>query len=185
MIGVTARLADHGVDWPAWVSAGATVATCLVIGLTAFFAWRALRDARLTRHGLLITEIMRDWTQPTVIEANHLHSSYGGTKIAELVKIMFAPGEEPEQKDIDDWAQLALVANLIETLGVLASEKAVTAEVVYKMWGGAILTAWPKWEEAIGLLRKYDNEPDTFIYFEAIATDIRRIRDEHRLAADP
>jgi hypothetical protein len=61
----------------------------------------------------------------------------------------------------------------------------MTPETVYKVWGGAILSAWRKWEEAVKRLRVYDDEPDTFIYFEEIALQMQRISAERRRTATP
>lgn len=122
------RLVNQGTDWPAWVSARAAVATLVVVIVTAWLAFRGLRDARQTRHGQLITELMREWTEPTVVDAIALHGKYTEREIIELVNKMFGPSEErAKDEELLDGGKLILVANMIETLGVLASEKAITA----------------------------------------------------------
>ena len=130
------------------ISAGAAVLTLGVVIVTAWFALSGLRDARRTRHGQLVIEAMRDWTSPDATQAHALHAAYPERKIIELVDKMFKPGLQATDDERADWEKLSLVANLIEALGVLCSERAITPEVVYKMWGGAILSAWPKWDEA-------------------------------------
>jgi hypothetical protein len=148
-------------------------------------AFRGLRDARQTRHGQSITELMREWTEPTVVDAIALHGKYTEREIIELVNKMFGPSEErAKDEELLDGGKLILVANMIETLGVLASEKAITAEVIYKMWGGAILSAWPKWDDAIRNLREYDKQPDTFEHFEWIASEMKRVQRDRRKAAE-
>jgi hypothetical protein len=175
---IRVRIIEQGIDWPAWISAGAAVATLAIVAFTAIFALMSLQDARRTRHGQLITDLMRDWTDPLVMEAHRLHARYGEKDILALVDKVFGPGHEATTDELRDWTQLSLIANLIESLGVLSSERAITPEVVYKMWGGAILSAWPRWNQPVKRLREYDNEPDTFQYFERISLEIRRIRNE-------
>lgn len=175
------RLVEEGTDWPAWISAGASVATLLIIFVTAWLAYRGLRDARRTRHGQLITDLTRDWTQPPMVEAQSLHGKYAETGIVSLVENVFGPtSQEATDDELGDWSKLALVANFIEALGVLESERVISATVVYKMWGGAILSAWPAWDEAIEKLREYDDEPDTFEHFEKIANEMKRISEKRR-----
>jgi hypothetical protein len=177
-------MADQGTDWPAWISALAAAATLIVVVVTASVALRGLRDARQTRHGQLVTELMRDWTEPNMVEAIKLHGQYAEPKIVQLIDTIWGPAKRtPTEDEQRDYAKLILVANMIEALGVLASEKAITPEAIYKMWGGAILSAWPKWDTAINNLRIYDKEPDTFIHFESLAAEIRRISAERKAAA--
>jgi hypothetical protein len=178
---VPVRIVEQGIDWPAWISAGAAVLTLAVVAVTAIFALVGLWDARRTRHGQLVTEIMRDWSNPDTRRAHVLLASYPEDRITKLVDSLFAPGAEAEATDSDlaDWRQLSLLANLIESLGVLCSEKAITPDVVYKMWGGSILAAWPKWDEAVGKLREYEH-PDVFIHFEALGREIQRISAERK-----
>jgi hypothetical protein len=172
---------EQGTDWPAWISAGASLATLFIVLVSARFAYNALEDARRTRHAQLITELTRDWTQPAIVEAQRLHGRYAETGIVSLVDKLFGPTKEkPTDNELGDWSKLVQVANSIEALGVLASEEAITPEVIYKMWGGAILTAWPAWDEAIRKLREYDREPDTFEHFEKIAQDMKRISEKRR-----
>lgn len=175
------KLVEQGTDWLAWISAGASLATLGIVFATAVLAYRGLRDARQTRHGQLITELTRDWTQPAVVEAQSLHAKYAEAGIVSLVDRLFGPTTvKPTDDELRDWSKLVLVANSIEALGVLASEKAITPKVIYKMWGGAILTAWPAWDEAIRKLREYDRQPDTFEYFEMIARNMKCISDTRR-----
>lgn len=174
---VPVRIVSEGIDWPAWIAAVVTLITLIVVIVTARFAYRGLQDARHTRHGQLVTELSRQWLEPAAVEARALYGKgkYNAAAITALVERLFDPEKSASSKDRDDWAKLGLWANQIEALGVLASEKAITSEVVYKMWGGVILTSWPAWEAAIMRLRDQDEEPDTFQYFEEIYREMERI----------
>jgi Domain of unknown function (DUF4760) len=180
---ISVRVVDQGIDWTAWITAGASIVTAALVLGTAIVAYRALEDAKRTRHAQLITELTRDWTHSVVVEAQSVHAKYAETGIVSLVERLFGPTKvKPTDDELSDWSKIVVVANSIEALGVLASEEAITPETIYKMWGGAILTAWPAWDEAITKLREYDREPDTFEYFEKIAQDMKRISEERRAA---
>lgn len=179
--GVAAQLADHEAGWPAWISASAATVTTIVVVLSAIFALHGLWDARRTRYGQLITELQRQWTEPAVVESIRLHTEYPADRLGALVAKMFGPSRDIASLDERRaWSKLALWANLIESMGVLVSEKTITPRVVYKMWGGGILAAWSSWELAVRDLRVYDDEPDTFQYFEEIALAMRTISDQRK-----
>lgn len=179
--GLAASVVELGIDWPAWIAAVAAAVTTVVVVLSAIFALHGLWDARRTRYGQLITELQRQWTEPAVVESIRLHTEYNADRLAALAERMFGPSHEiatPDERKV--WSKLALWANLIESMGVLVSEKTITPRVVYKMWGGGILAAWSSWERAVRDVRVYDDEPDTFQYFEEIALAMRRISDERK-----
>jgi Domain of unknown function (DUF4760) len=178
---VPVELVNEGTDWAAWIAAGATALTALVVFVTAIAALMALGDAKRTRHGLLITEIEREWTAAGVVDSRMLSGEYSEKGIVALIDKLFGPGDEkPTEKELADFSTLALVPNLIESMGVLVSEEAITNEVVYKMWGGPILSAWDTWQDAITKLREHDGQPDTFEYFEALARAMRKINEERK-----
>jgi hypothetical protein len=165
------RLVDEGIDWPAWITLGVIIATAAV----ALFA---VIDARRTRHGQLLIELQREWTEPEMVDAMKLYGTYSDREgIANLVDQIFSPDapKPPNPELLDDWGKLSRWANLAEAMGVMTSEKAITPKLVYKMWGGGILSAWPRWEKAIPKLQDYNNEPDTYVHFQRIAGEMRRI----------
>ena len=105
---------------------------------------RGLWDARRTRHGQLITEIQKQWTEPDILEAIRLQRIYKADRIAQLVDAMFGPETEQASEDEETaWATLAPWPNLIESVGVLCEVKAITPKVVYKMWG---VRSWKRGE---------------------------------------
>jgi hypothetical protein len=167
------KLVDQGIDWPAWITAGFTA----VAALGVLFALWSLKDAKRTRHGMLMTEISRQWSDPVVVESLKLYGKHSEKRLVGLVDLLFGPPGETQTTDDDRnvFSSLAVLANLIESMGVLVSETTITDEIVYKMWGGTILVVWEAWDEAIPKLRKYDGEPDTFKYFESIAHAMQRI----------
>jgi hypothetical protein len=174
-------------DVPSWIAALATFGTLVAAIVALIFAYkagvaanRALDDAKQTRHGQLVVETLRDWSTREAEEAHALHGQLTEENLIALTDRLFeTPSGRPSHKgleeDLKSWSTLVRVANLIEALGILVSEGALTSEVVYKMWGGPILEAWPKWDEAVKRLRRYIKEPDQFIYFEKIALEMQEI----------
>jgi Domain of unknown function (DUF4760) len=179
---VPITIGGGGSDTAEWL-------TLIVLAITAFFALRALYDARKTRHGQLIAELQRQWNDPAIVDAIVLHRRYTDRKLADLVRAVFDPAaEQPSDEQYADWSSLARWANLIESMGVLASEGVVTPDLIYKLWGGGILEAWSRWQIAVQDLRSYDGEPDTFQYFEELAAAMQAINEQRRAlraAADP
>jgi hypothetical protein len=156
-------------DLPGWI-------TAVVLVVTAIFALRALWDARRTRHGQLITEIQRQWTEPDILAAIELQRIFKAERIAQLVDTMFGPDTDKATKEDEEaWNTLAPWPNHIEAMGVLCNVKAITPKVVYKMWGGAILEAWENWELAVMRIRIHDKAPDSFYYFEKLAGKLEKI----------
>ncbi|MGH2845072.1 MAG: DUF4760 domain-containing protein [Thermoleophilaceae bacterium] len=170
---IDVRLVGEGTDWAGWITLG-------IIVVSAIVAFLALLDARRTRHGQLVIEALRDWSTPEAEESHALHGQLTEETLVALTDRLFktpAPriAGEDHAEDLKTWNQAVRVANLIEALGVLVSTRALTSKVVYKMWGGAILEAWPKWDKAVKLLRHHENQPDQFQYLEEISLEMQRI----------
>jgi hypothetical protein len=173
------------LDWPAWITAAAAVAGLAVAVVTAGFLYLSTRSAldgvaegRRTRYGQLITDLQQQWSDPATVRSIALQASYQPEKLADLAAALFGSGSgAPEQAQRDDWSTLVLLANLVESMGVLVDEEVISNELVYKMWGGGVMQAWRTWEPAVLTLRALDGEPDTFEYFQELAEAMLAIRD--------
>ena len=122
---------------------------------------------------------------PEAIASQGLHAKLNERDIIDVVDTIFRRSDSPPSAEelteaLETWRQILRVANLIEALGVLVSTNALTSDVVYKMWGGAILSAWSRWDEAVKRLRVYDGEPDTFIHFEEISLKVQEINKQRK-----
>jgi len=173
-----------GPEWPPWISALTDVATFLVVLVSAGFALSGFYDSRRTRYGQLITELQRQWTEPALVESIKLNAQYDAAKLQTFIAMMFGPDASPTDEEREDWSKLARLANLIESMGVLSSERALTHDVIYRMWGGQIMETWKRWEPAVVDLRDYDGEPDTFEYFQEVALAMRRIAAARKTARE-
>jgi hypothetical protein len=151
-----------------WLTAVAT--TILAIGVGV--AWFAIEDAKKTRHAQLVLALDARWTTPGIETAVKLYGSYTKQKLADLVGTMFDPAaraiREPTKEETADYEGLAIVANLIETIGALCKTGAITPDVVYDVWGGPIVDVWRTWELALPKLRKLRDEQAIYEHFDHI-----------------
>jgi hypothetical protein len=164
------KLVDQGIDWPAWIAAAAALLTVGVLGATARYAYKSalggLEDARRSRHAQLIVALDQYWESTAIATSMKLYGKYTDKALADLVTKMFGPGDDrPTDQELSDYESLAASANLIEMIGVLCDEGAITEDVVYKIWGGSIVTVWRAWGEALPKLREDLDEADVFVHF--------------------
>jgi hypothetical protein len=193
------------VDWPAWITAFGTLGGAVVLAITARYAYKsanaalnALDDARNTRHAQLLTDLSRRWDEPLIVRSRKLFGEYARTgRLIDLVDYMYeapTPGtpwyrafvdrikhgesRPGSEEKLDDFYALTAWPNLIETIGVLESERAIDGSVVYKMWGSGIIAAWSGWCDAIERIRDYvDQDRDTtYAHFQRLAGKMAGLR---------
>jgi 4-amino-4-deoxy-L-arabinose transferase-like glycosyltransferase len=201
---VPVRLVDQGIDWPGWVGALTALATLVIVALSVRYARNALEDARKTRHGQLILDIGTTWSSAEIGESRELLAKWSDPGIAALVDELWGPTvaiDDPRRFDwraqrararahrrrndaLNEYFRLVRLPNLIELIGGLAVEGAITPRAVYTMWGGGILGAWDGWEEAVRQLRIHQNEAEAYANFEWIATQLRAIHAQRTPGAD-
>lgn len=99
----------------------------------------------------------------------------GEAGIVNLVTKLFDGATTPEAGDIDEYLKLTAWPNLVETIGVLESEGAITNDAIYKMWGAGIIDVWTAWDEAIVPLRSYNRGRETYVHFERLAESMMKI----------
>jgi hypothetical protein len=78
---------------------------------------------------------------------------------------------EDYERDMADWYDLSIYPNVIDAIGVLVTEDALSVEVVDELWGSNIVDAWTRWERPVDLLRELvgDKEKRVWKQFETIA----------------
>lgn len=118
-------------------------------------------------------------------ESITLYSVHEPSGINDLLeKLYHVQGAAPlKREDVDLYSKLELWPGLIDTIGVLYDEGAISADVVYKMWGPEFISAWEAWATAVEKLRDLDRTPVAFRYFEQIAA-LMRVEDAKCAAAD-
>jgi hypothetical protein len=162
---------DVGPNWTDVTIAVATAIAALIVGATAWFARNQLKDAQRTRHSQLVLALDNQWK--AIAPSLNLYWKYPRDELAELVERLHGSAQrDVSAQELADYEKLKEAVNLVETIGVLRADKALTTEVIYRTWGGTIYALWLSWETALPKLRKHLGEPDTLRGFEAVALDI-------------
>jgi hypothetical protein len=149
----------------------------LAVGV-ALAGW-AFWDSRKTRDGELLTDLSRRWDETATVDSMRAYSTGGGpSRIIDLAKKLYEASEDDPpaaEGDLREFDTLNRWPSLIETIGVLRSQGAITTKAVHKMWGPAIIAAWEAWEAPVKTLRALDGYPSsTFPYFEKLAKKMQK-----------
>ena len=170
MVAFTLSVHVEGTDWAAWATAIATAVTATILFATAMVAGFALRDAKRTRHGQLITDIWARYDEPEILASRREYPLHGPQGISDLIERLWS--DDPTNDDIVLYDQLSRWPALIEMLGVLYDEKALTLDVIAKAWGIHIIDAWRVWEKPTKKLRTLAKTEVVFVYFELLSRDL-------------
>lgn len=166
------------IDWPAWISAGAAVAALVLVAITAWFALAGLRDARRTRHAQLVIQLSSRWDDPEIIRSASVAAEYTPAGILALFERLYAPKPKRagwrcrrrRERDLAVYFNVFLYANLLESIGLLLEEEAISPNVIYRLWGAEIVGAWQDtFEEPVGFLRQAQQDPGIYHAFEQLA----------------
>lgn len=181
---VDETVAVAGPDWATIMTAVTTLATLVALVVTAVLAWRALADGRRTRHGQLLIDLLSLWADPRVSHSTLMAIGLGpegvSSRTKELIVAMRASESmEPlkSRADAEEFATLWHTPNLIESMGVLESEGAISAVAINKMWGPQIVQTWNTWERPIHALRETLGQPSSNRYFEQLAAKLNDLPD--------
>lgn len=136
--------------WAAWLTAGGTIA----LALAASVALLSLRDARRTRHRMLVSEFGRRWESPLLAASMERWAAIDEREILELADKVYV-SRTATSKEHDDFTTLVAAPGLLEELGVLEDEGVLDANVIYKVWGATIIAPWKEWEPSVRLLREH------------------------------
>lgn len=94
-----------------------------------------------------------------------------------------------EYKNYDDYVEkysdkpehlmLRMLGNYFEGIGILVNKKLVDADIVYSFWGDIIESSWEKIKPMIGDMRKDENAPNMFEFWEYLYNEMEK-RDRRR-----
>lgn len=176
----------------AWVAASAALATFCVLAAAAWYAkdsaktaLQGLDDARRTRHAALITDLSRRWDEPLIADSRKLFGQLSREDLVGVVERVYRPisegrswwhsfleavfvAEDTAARQLADFQTLTAWPNLIETIGVLEADGAISQDVIHQMWGGGIIGAWDGWRDAIRAMRTHSGRPTTYQNFERL-----------------
>jgi hypothetical protein len=94
-----------------------------------------------------------------------------------------------EYKNYDDYVEkysdkpehfmLKMLGNYFEGIGIMVNKKLVDADIVYSFWGDIIESSWEKIKPMIGDMRKDENAPNMFEFWEYLYNEMKK-RDRRR-----
>ncbi len=151
-----------------WATKAAGIGS-IVIAVAAMLALGSLVDARKMRHGQLFADLSRRWDDERTLESQKAFRAWGPGGTIKLIDELWGdPSKIPNPKDLDQWYELEIYPNLIETIGVFLSEEIISEDMILKLWGPPIMDAWKEWREPVLHLRQVTHSCEDWRYFEAI-----------------
>jgi hypothetical protein len=181
---------DHpvGKDAPTWTdqaTAIGTIATAIILALTAAFALGALADAKRTRHAQIVTDLSRRWDERLTTASRERAGDYDSKALLDLVDRVYDPPKsataEQRKQDVDEFFLLGRWLNVIETIAALHADKSLDGDLIFMLWGNWIAAAWTEWELAVNRMRQLERRPGIFRNFQVLAQEMRqRLADEIR-----
>ncbi len=141
-----------------------------MIVITAFIALLALWEGRRTRHGQLIVVLNARWDDQAVIDSAAHFRLWGSDNTTDLVEALWSDDvTERDEQDLKDWYDLSIYPNVIEAIGLIQAEGAISIELVDKLWGKNIIDAWEGWRKPIIRLREVTDTKEVWIGFQEVA----------------
>jgi hypothetical protein len=172
---IDVKLVDEGTDWAAWMTGIFTA----VLAIGAWVALFSLKDAKRTRHAATITDLSRRWDEPAATDARRRTGDYDAAALLGLVRRVYLPAptatDEERLADVDELFRLGRWVNLLETIGVLFREKALSDRVIFRLWGGQIVSAWTKWEKPVVWMRDWERRPGIYENFQCVDERMRKM----------
>jgi hypothetical protein len=165
----------HVAHWPEWITAIATT----VLAVAAIAALANLIDARRTRHAHIVTDLSRRWDEPAATDARRRSGDYDAAALVALIERVYRPPldatEAEREADVEELYRLGRWLNVLETVGVLYTEKTLSERLIFKLWAGQFAAAWEKWESAISLMRDLERRPGIYGNFQEVAERMRHL----------
>lgn len=162
-------------DWGTAMTGIATVVLASVGFLTLIIVGSALEDGQKTRHGELVTDLSRRWDETQIVQSQQVFLRYSDRQLRDLFGKAYARGsvQNPPpaltNKEASDLLALQAVPNLIDTIGVLYIDGALSLKVIDLMWGVEIRRLWLDWRRAIRVSRRLANSGAIYRNFQVLA----------------
>jgi len=165
-----------------WLTGGATAVLALAAIAALAVALNTLGDATRTRHAALVTDISRRWGEPEATESRLLFSQYSDSALLALIDRIYDPARPQfpsalqrtqRAADLVAFGKLLVQPTLIESLGLLEKEGAISRGVIYELWGPPIVSTWMAWRTPIRAMRDAENREGVFACFYNLASEMR------------
>jgi hypothetical protein len=160
------RVIDSARDFRVWGSAGTTdlVETLWAKGVETRYHFKPRRKPSRAR---LLNNL------PPV-------PALATSEIPRLLDNLVPPPREDEadyERDLATWYKLSIYPNLIDAIGVLERENALSVELIDELWGSNIVDAWNLWTQPVVRLRTLTEVEDVWSQFEGIADRLATYRE--------
>ncbi|HZT45089.1 MAG TPA: hypothetical protein VFA24_02820 [Gaiellaceae bacterium] len=153
-----------------------------VLAVGVFVAWVALSDAKKTRHAQLVAEFSARWDSRAILLSLRLGRDYGPVGLAELADKVLGV-DSPDADNLRDWYRVSEWSNLLETIAVMVKDGALPSRMIYRMWGGTIITAWHRdWKLCAQRQRDKLGDDNILRYLEELAGVMRDEQKREQLA---
>ena len=162
-----------------WVSALASLATILVVLVSAIVALYQMRHAASANQITILNEVRERMEAPDFREAFLF-------VLREMPRLSQDPQTRRRMLEVPlpvEFTHARTVANFFENLGVYVKHRALRDDVLCDMWGGAIARSW----EALGPMiygrRRVTGDEAIYEHFESLAVAAQAFRKRYGTSA--
>jgi hypothetical protein len=172
---VIASLVTTTVTWTDKMIALSTLASAVVLGLTALAIFAQLGESERTRLAALLADLSRRWDEDLLRTARIEMARWKPGEIRQIVEAAYLD----RQSDHPEFYKLEALANFLETLGVLEAQSGgLTLELIDSVYGSSVLNTWKSWQPSVDYLRSLQPRGRQTAYesFERLYLEIRERR---------
>jgi hypothetical protein len=148
-----------------WLTAGASVFTCLVIAATAIAALIQLRHMRGGNQILALTECRETLESQEFREAQNFVSRVLPERLRDISEARKVVTMNPF---VDDYQAIATVGNFFENMGLFVKRGIIDKSIACDCWSFVILRNWEALAPVIEVIRRRAS-PTAYVYFEYLA----------------
>jgi Domain of unknown function (DUF4760) len=148
-----------------WVTAGASVFTCLVIAASAIAALVQLRHMRGGNQIVALTEYRETLESPAFREAQHFVSFVLPERLRDAIEARKVASMNPF---VGDYEAIATVGNFFENMGVFVKNGIIDKTIACDCWSFVIVRNWRALAPVVEVVRRRTSAT-AYVYFEYLA----------------
>jgi len=168
VIHITVRSPSTGFDWPAWLTAGATI----VLAFGVLLAARQLREARIARLTEAAADVSRRWDGEELIEARNAIDRFADAIQLRDGVLQALRGDPDNPKAAKDYNVLLREPNFFDDLGAQELLGGISLRWIELTMKDVVLSRWDLWELTVEGLTEIDGF-SSFANFERLAQKIK------------
>jgi hypothetical protein len=166
---------EAALTWPEKMLALSTLASAIVLGLTALAIFAQLFESERTRLAALVADLSRRWDEELLRGARIEMTRSTPDGIREIVEAAY---REPKN-DHKTFYDLQALANFLETLAVLEAQSGgLRIELIDALYGSSVLHTWESWQPSVKYLQSLQPPGSRTAYesFEGLYLKIKERR---------